>query len=119
MKIALFLVIGIASGYLSGLIGIGGGTIIIPALIFFFGMSQIDAQGTTLAVLIPPVGILAAMVYYKNGHVNLMTALFICIGFILGAYFGANTAVNLPNLLLKRIFGAFLMIVALQMIFSR
>ena len=81
MNISLYLLLGLVAGILSGLIGIGGGTIIVPALIFLFGFSQHLAQGTTLALLVPPIGILAAWTYYKQGYVDLHIAALICLGF--------------------------------------
>lgn len=102
MNVLLFIILGIAAGYLSGLVGIGGGVIIIPALVYFFGMSQLNAQGTTIALMIPPIGIMAAIVYYKAGHVNVQTALFICLGFLIGSFFGANTAIGIPSVILKK-----------------
>jgi uncharacterized membrane protein YfcA len=77
----LYLLLGLVAGIISGLIGIGGGTIIVPVLVFFFGLSQHQAQGTTLALLVPPIGFLAAWTYYKQGYVNLQIAAFICLGF--------------------------------------
>jgi len=110
------LFIGLTAGIISGLVGIGGGVLMIPALIIFLGYSQHMAQGTTLAAMVPPIGILAAWVYYQQGHVNVPAALLISLGFIAGGFFGAKFAVEIPPLLLKRIFGITLMILALRMI---
>src|SRR3990167_7151418 len=88
----IYIFLGIVSGTLSGLIGIGGGIIIIPALVFLFGLSQHEAQGTTLALMVPPIGLLAALQYYQQGHVNLKIAAFVCIGFFLGGWLGAKCA---------------------------
>ena len=90
----LFIFTGLLAGLLSGLIGIGGGIIIIPILVFFFGLSQKMAQGTTLALMVPPIGILAAWTYYKEGFVNLPIAARICARFALGGFIGAKFAVN-------------------------
>ena len=119
MQIAVFLILGILSGILSGLIGIGGGVFIIPALIYLFGFSQHQAQGTTLAVLLPPISLLSVIVYYKHGNVNLLAAAFICIGFFLGGYYGANFANALHPYVLKKIFGAILLALSLQMILTK
>ncbi len=111
------LLLGVLAGVLSGLIGIGGGILIVPALIYVFGFSQHMAQGTTLALMIPPIGILAALEYYKSGNVDLRVAVLICLGFVVGGYVGAKIAVGIPDAILKRIFGAILMLVSIRMVF--
>jgi uncharacterized membrane protein YfcA len=118
-NILLFIVLGITAGVLSGLIGIGGGVIIVPALVFIFGFSQHQAQGTTLALLVPPIGILAAWTYYRQGYVDLNAALFICIGFIAGSLIGAKVATYISNIMLERIFGIALLVISLKMFFTR
>jgi uncharacterized membrane protein YfcA len=118
-EILLFILLGLLAGALSGLLGIGGGIIIIPALVFLCGFSHLRAQGTTLAMLVPPIGILAAWTYYKQGQVDLKVAAFICLGFFFGSLFGAKIAIALSNVTLKRIFGLFLFLVALKMIFTK
>jgi len=110
------LVIGLIAGISSGFLGIGGATIIVPAFVFLLGLTQHQAQGTTLALMVPPIGLLAAMRYYYSGNVNLKFALFVCLGFFVGALIGAHFAQPLSDALLKRAFGVFLMIVALRMI---
>lgn len=110
------LLLGLTAGFLGGLTGLGGGTIIIPAFVHFFGMSQHLAQGTALAVMIPPIGILAAWEYYRQGHVDLKTALLVCAGFLLGGLLGGLLAHHLPAAVLRRIFGAFLLLVSLRML---
>jgi len=117
--IILFIVLGVMAGILSGLIGIGGGVIIVPALIFMFGFSQHQAQGTTLALMVPPIGILAAWTYYRQGHVDFHAALFICIGFIAGGFLGARAATLVSNEVLEKIFGIALLLISLKMIFAR
>jgi uncharacterized protein len=114
----LYILIGLFAGGISGLIGIGGGIIIVPALIYIFKFSQHAAQGTTLAMMIPPIGILAALAYYKQGHVDLRVAGFICLGFVVGGYLGAKFAVGFPEEVLRKIFGACLLLVAGYMIFK-
>jgi uncharacterized membrane protein YfcA len=116
INLLLYLIIGVFSGAISGLIGIGGGIIVVPCLIYIFGFSQHAAQGTTLAMLVPPIGILAAMAYYKQGYVNLPAAGLICLGFVLGGYFGAKFAIGFPEVALRKIFGACLLVVAGYMI---
>ncbi len=112
----LYVTIGVFAGAISGLIGIGGGIIIVPCLIYIFGFSQHAAQGTTLAMLIPPIGILAALTYYKQGHVNFPVAGLICVGFVLGGYLGAKVAVGFSEVVLRKVFGACLLVIAGYMI---
>lgn len=119
MSIALYLGLGLIAGTLSGAFGIGGGTILIPGLVFLAGLTQHEAQGTTLAIMLLPIGLLAVMKYYQSGHVRFDIAAFICIGFLIGGLLGANIAVNLPNLILKKAFGVFLMVVAIYTIFAK
>ncbi|MGD0785666.1 MAG: sulfite exporter TauE/SafE family protein [Sedimentisphaerales bacterium] len=118
-NIFLCLLVGVVAGILSGILGIGGGVIIIPALIFLFGMTQHMAQGTTLALMIPPIGILAAMEYYKKGFVDIKIAALICIGFVLGGFLGAKFAMAIDEQILKKIFGIFFLIISLRMIFFK
>ena len=119
MKELLYLILGLIAGTLSGMFGIGGGTILIPGLIFLAGLTQHEAQGTTLAIMLLPIGLLAVMRYYHSGHVHFYVAAFICAGFIVGGLLGANIAEALPELILKKAFGVFLIIVALYMFFSK
>jgi uncharacterized protein len=119
MNHVLFIILGLIAGILGGMFGIGGGAILIPALVFFFGLSQHQAQGTTLAIMVPPIGLLAAMRYYQSGNVKLDIAAFVCLGFFIGGLIGANIIQGLPDMLLKRMFGAFLLLVSLRMIFTK
>ncbi len=119
MQVILYLLLGLAAGALSGLVGIGGGTLIIPVLVFVLGMSQHQAQGTTLALMVPPIGILAAWTYYRQGYVDLKVAGLICIGFFLGGLLGARVAVRLPDGVLEKVFGVAMLIVALRMIVGK
>lgn len=119
MKELLYLGLGLIAGTLSGMFGIGGGTILIPGLVFLAGLTQHEAQGTTLAIMLLPIGLLAVIRYYQSGHVHFYIAAFICIGFLIGGLLGANIAVGMPNLLLRKAFGVFLMVVALYTIFSK
>jgi hypothetical protein len=114
-----YLILGIVAGTLSGLIGIGGGVILVPALVILFGFSQHAAQGTTLALMVPPIGILAAWTYYRHGYVDLKIAGFICAGFIIGGLLGAKFATGVSNVLLERIFGVTLLLISLKMLFAK
>jgi len=114
-----FLFLGLLAGILSGLLGIGGGILIIPALVFIFGLSQHMAQGTTLALMVPPIGLLAAWTYYKQGNVNLGIAALICAGFFFGGLLGAKLAGVISAVLLKRLFGVALLITAVKMILTK
>ena len=86
----LYVLLGLVAGVLSGVVGVGGGIIIVPALIFFFGMSQHMAQGTTLALMVPPIGILAAWSYYTHGYVDIKVAVLVGVGFLLGGFLALN-----------------------------
>jgi hypothetical protein len=114
-----FLVCGFLTGIVGGLFGVGGGEIFIPLLIYVFGFSQHQAQGTSLAVLLPPIGLLAALRYYRAGHVDFAVAGLLALGFFFGASLGAMAATRVHGELLRRLFGAFLLVVALHMILGR
>ena len=113
------LIIGILAGILSGLIGVGGGVIMIPLLVFVLGYSQHAAQGTSLAVLAIPVTFIAAYNYYAEGYVSWKFALIIAIGFVVGGYFGSKLAISIDQSLLKKILGVILLIAALKMFFGK
>ena len=115
----ILIVIGIITGFMAGMLGIGGAIIMIPALVFFMGISQQTAQGTSLAVMLPPIGIIAAYNYYKEGQVNIKVAIILAICFLVGSYFGSKLALNLPQPVLKKIFGILLLLVAAKMLFSK
>ena len=117
-QIALVLVIGLLAGILGGFIGVGGGVLIVPALVLLFGFDQHLAVGTSLGALLPPVGILGAYEYYKHGHLNLTYSLLLGAGLLIGGYFGAIYAVKLPALTLRRIFGIFLLLTSLRMLYK-
>lgn len=117
-SVLVCLIVGVIAGIVSGITGIGGGIIILPALIFLFGFSQHQAQGTTLALLVPPIDILAAWTYYKQGYVDIKVAALLCVGFVLGGWFGAKIGTVLSNVILARIFGVLLLVSALRVMFS-
>jgi len=97
-----FLLVGAFTGAASGMFGIGGGVFVIPAMVYLFGFSQKAATGTSLGMLLPPIGILAFLEFYKAGHVNVAAAALLIVGFVAGSYLSASYTVSLPDLLLKR-----------------
>ena len=116
---ALYLLLGFAAGIFGGVFGLGGGIIVVPALVFLFKFTQQQAQGTTLAMLVPPIGLLAAWFYYKQGYVNMKVAALMCIGFFLGGLLGAKFAAGFTNAMLERAFGVVMLVIALKMIFLK
>jgi len=118
IQVLILVAIGLLSGMLSGAFGVGGGILIVPALVFFLGLTQREAQGTSLAILLLPVGIFAVMNYHKAGLINYYYALIIVTTFVLGAYFGSKLAIISPDKILKKVFGAVMIVAALKMILS-
>lgn len=118
-SLLILIIIGIVTGVMAGMLGIGGAIIMVPALVFIMGFSQQTAQGTSLAVMLPPVGIVAAWNYYKAGHVNLKFALILAVCFVVGSYFGSKLSLSLPESILKKIFGILLLIVAVRMLLAK
>ena len=119
MNIFLYLLLGLVTGILSGLFGIGGAIVIIPSLVLFFGLSQHMAQGTTLALMVPPIGLLAAWTYYKQGYVDFKIAGLICLGFFIGGLIGAKFVTNIPDNLLRKAFGVLLLLASIKMILTK
>jgi len=117
--IVILILIGLVAGFFGGLVGLGGGIIMIPAMVYFLHMSQHEAQGTSLAVMLPPVGIMAVYNYYKAGAVNLKFAMIIAALFVIGGYFGSMIAVKIETSLLKKLFGAFIIIMGLKMLIGK
>ena len=115
--ILIVIIIGIAAGMLGGLVGVGGGLIIVPALVFFLGMSQHSAQGTSLGLIMLPVGILGVLHYYKQGHVDFKIVGILAIGFLVGSHFGSKVALSLPQETIKKIFAVLMIAVAVKMLF--
>jgi uncharacterized protein len=113
-----FTIVGFLTGIIGGLFGVGGGEIFIPLLIYAFGFTQHRAQGTSLAVLLPPIGLLAALRYYRAGYVDWTVAGLLALGFFFGASLGAIAATRLNAEVLRRAFGVFLLVVSLHMIFG-
>ena len=117
-QIVLLCLAGLLAGFIAGGMGVGGGIIIVPALVFFFGFTQHEAQGTSLAVLLPPISILAVVNYHRNGYIDYKFATILAITFFLGSFMGGLFAVNLPAKTLTKLFGVLMMIAGLKMIFS-
>lgn len=115
--ILIVVLIGIAAGMLSGLVGVGGGLIIVPALIYFLGMSQLSAQGTSLGLILLPVGILAVLAYYKQGHVDVKVVLILATGFVAGSYWGSKISLSLSQETVRKIFAVLMILVAVKMLF--
>ena len=115
--ILLLLLLGLGAGILSGMVGVGGGIIIVPGLVFLLGFSQKMAQGTSLAVLLLPVGILAVMQYHKSGFVDVRSVGIIAIAFLVGGFFGSKIAIMLPADSVKKIFAILLLLISIKMLF--
>jgi hypothetical protein len=115
--IALIIIIGFAAGMLGGMIGIGGGLIIVPALVYFLSFSQHKAQGTSLGLLILPVAILGVLNYYKKGYVDPKVVGLLALGFVAGSFLGSKWALALPQETLKKVFAVFLLLLSLKMLF--
>jgi len=119
MTFFLYAIVGIVAGMFSGAFGIGGGTLLVPVFVLLFGLTQHQAQGTALAVILPPVFIFAVLRYYWAGNVKVQMALFVAAGFVLGAFLGAHIVQNIPDAQLKKAFGVFLMLVGLKMFLGK
>ncbi len=117
-QIATLIFLGIAAGALSGLVGVGGGIIIVPALIYILEMNQMQAQGVSLAVLLMPVGFLGVWNYYQAGNIQFSIALLIALGFVFGSYFGSKLALQLPDYKIKFIFALVILVVAIDMLWK-
>lgn len=115
----ILILIGLIAGIFSGSLGVGGAIVVIPSLIFFLGLTQHQAQGTSLAFMIPPVTLLAVINYSKQGYVNWKYAVVLAVMFFIGAYIGSVISVSIPEKILRKLFGALLLFVAAKMIFSK
>lgn len=115
--VLIIILVGVAAGMLSGLVGVGGGIIIVPALVYFISFSQKSAQGTSLAMIMLPVGIFGVLQYYKQGHVDFRIVGILAIGFLAGSFFGSRIALSLPQETLKKYFAVLMIIIAVKMLF--
>jgi uncharacterized protein len=118
-EIGMLIMIGLIAGIIGGTMGVGGGVVIIPALVMIFGFTQQLAQGTSLLVLLFPGTLFAVINYYKNGYVNVKYALIITAALVVGSLFGSLIAVRLPVSVLKKVFGVYLLLMAAKLIFSK
>ncbi|MGH9660420.1 MAG: sulfite exporter TauE/SafE family protein [Bryobacteraceae bacterium] len=116
MTSLILLAIGLVAGVFSGMFGIGGGLVIVPALLFLLKMKELEAIGTSLAALIPPVGLLGALEYHRNGYINVRYAVLLAVGLFVGAYFGARIVMPLSAVVIRRIYAVFLFAVASRML---
>ncbi|HLV52478.1 MAG TPA: sulfite exporter TauE/SafE family protein [Cryomorphaceae bacterium] len=114
----ILIAIGLLAGLLSGFIGVGGGIIIVPALVYLLGLSQHGAQGTSLVLMLPPIGILAAYNYYRAGEVDIPYAIVIGLAFIVGGYFGSKISLKLSPHVVKFVFGLLMLYVSIRMIWA-
>jgi uncharacterized membrane protein YfcA len=117
-QLLILVLVGLLAGALSGFVGVGGGIIIVPAMIYFMNMNQMQAQGVSLALLMLPVGILGVMNYYKAGHIQFNYVLILAVGFVLGNYFGSKYAMKVPEHKIKFFFSLLMLFVAVQMLWK-
>ena len=113
----ILLLIGLGAGVLSGVIGIGGGIVIVPALVYFIGFSQKTAQGTSLAILLLPIGLLGVLQFYKAGYVDIKVTAVIAFAFFIGSYFGSRIALTVSQEILKKCFAVLLLVIGIKMLF--
>jgi uncharacterized membrane protein YfcA len=116
VTLLVLVVIGIIAGVFSGMVGLGGGIVIIPALIYFLGLSQHEAQGTSLALMLPPIGLMAAINYYKAGALNLQYAAVIAVAFFIGGYFGSKLALGISENVIRKVFAVSVILLGARML---
>lgn len=117
--VIILLIIGLVAGVLSGMVGIGGGIVIVPALVYFLTYSQHQAQGTVLFMFLLPIGILGVFNYYNAGHIEFKTAFIMASTFFVGSYFGSKISIGIDQATLKKVFGVILFLVSLKMILGK
>jgi uncharacterized protein len=115
--IILLIIIGLAAGFLSGLVGIGGGIVIVPALVLLLGFTQKQAQGTSLGIMLLPIGVLAVLQYHKQGYLNINYVLIVAAAFVVGGFLGSKLALSLSDEKMKKIFAVILFLIAVKMLF--
>jgi uncharacterized membrane protein YfcA len=115
-NMVIIILIGLAAGIIGGMVGVGGGIIIVPALVYFLAFSQLQAQGASLTLMLFPVGILGVINYYKKGYVDFRFAGLLAIGFVVGSYLGSKFTLSLPQVTVKKIFAVLMLLVALKML---
>jgi uncharacterized protein len=115
--VLILLVLGLMAGMLSGLVGIGGGIIIVPLLVYLLGFTQHQAQGTVLFMFLFPIGALGVFNYYKESYINTKTAMIMAITFVIGSYFGSKLAISMDQEVVKKVFGVILLVISIKMIF--
>ena len=115
----ILLALGLIAGVLSGMVGIGGGIVIVPALVYFLGYSQHQAQGTVLFMFLLPIGLLGVFNYYNSGHIEFRTAFIMACTFVAGSYFGSKIAISVDQATLKKVFGGILFLVSIKMILGK
>ena len=118
-EVIIILVTGLAAGFLSGSMGVGGGIIVVPSLVFVLGFTTQQAQGTSLALMTMPVMLVATLNYYKAGSVNVKVAILMALTFVIGGYIGSKVSVHIPEKIMKKAFGVLMIIAALKMMFSK
>lgn len=117
--IFILLVLGLLAGMLSGMVGIGGGIVIVPVLVYFLGFTQHQAQGTVLFMFLLPIGILGVFNYYQAGHIDWKTAFIIASTFVIGSYFGSKISIAIDQTTLRKVFGVIIFLLSLKMIFGK
>jgi uncharacterized membrane protein YfcA len=115
--IIILALVGLLAGLISGSLGVGGGIIIVPALVFFLGFTQHQAQGISLGMMLAPIGLLAFINYYREGYTNLKYSVLLLLAFFIGSYLGSRIAVELPAATLKKVFGGLMLVAGIRMIF--
>jgi uncharacterized membrane protein YfcA len=118
-SIIILIIIGLAAGLLSGMAGVGGGVIVIPALVFLLGMTQFEAQGTSLAMMVPPIGIMAAYNYYQEGNINWRYALILATFFVVGSYLGSKFILDIPQNTVRKGFAIFIIFIGIKMLIGK
>jgi uncharacterized membrane protein YfcA len=117
--VIILMIVGLFAGFASGMVGIGGGVVIVPALVYFLHLSQHQAQGISIGMLLMPVGFLAAFNYYKSGNFNFKYSVVIGLTFVAGAWLGSKVSLNIDQVMMKRIFGVIMLLLSIKMIFTR